>query len=97
MGYFVHAHYDKEMDERRETRIRAAITRCDAWGRTGSRVDWEGEGDDPRKPVKTKLEIYVDEQERAQRLASELRGCGMAVAVSQEATASGRLVHSPKD
>ena len=49
MGYFVHAHYDKEMDERRETRIRAAITRCDAWGRTGSRVDWEGEGDDPSK------------------------------------------------
>jgi hypothetical protein len=47
--------------------------------------------------VKTKLEIYFGEQERAQRLASELRGCGMAVAVSQEATASGRLVYSPKD
>jgi hypothetical protein len=47
--------------------------------------------------VKTKLEIYVDEQERAQRLASELRGCGMAVAVSQEATASGRLIYSLKD
>ena len=92
MGYFVHARYYKEMDERRETRIHDAITRCDAWGLQAagegwsvSRVDWEIEGDDPTKPVATKLEIYVGEEERAQRLASELRGCGMAVAVSREA------------
>ena len=98
-GYFVHAIYKPKMDQRREKRTQDALKRCDAWGHTPppmsaslggnqvqlnfSNVDWTGYDDG----TETELEIFIDDPARAQRLAAELRCCGMSAAVSQEATA----------
>jgi hypothetical protein len=84
----VKAQYAGKINGRREERVHAALTRCDVRlfepvpevkGKAGfSDLEWteneEGRGE-------TKLTICVAEQERATRLASELRACGMMVAI----------------
>jgi hypothetical protein len=97
MTFLVHANYGPKLDKRREERIHAALTRCDAWGNRPpllgsindqdvqvhfSNVNWCSS--DNNKD--TEIEIYVDTEERARRLAGELRCCGLAVAVSREET-----------
>jgi hypothetical protein len=88
MTFFVHAIYRSEIDRRHEGRIRAAIDRCDMWGSTplltidGQKVRWlriwkeDGGGNS--------VELYTDDEARAQRLASEFRGCGMVARISTE-------------
>ena len=90
------ATYAAKMTERREQRIRAAFKQCDVHavratmtGRFGeedfpivlSDIDWTS-GEDG---TETELKIFIgdDDMERATRLASELRACGMVASVQR--------------
>jgi hypothetical protein len=86
----VTAQYQGKMDERREQRIHAAFKRCDVQTAAHSAYVLKS-GDGSEIPVMftnvewtsnedgtdTELTIYVDGCERATRLASELRACGL--------------------
>jgi hypothetical protein len=93
--YMVTAIYEPKMDKKREKRINAALDRCnvkravhmgnaatedgDYFPICFSEINWmsckDGSG--------TELEISVDDdRERAKRLASELRACGMVTAIA---------------
>jgi hypothetical protein len=82
----VRAHYEGAIDDRRELRIHAAFTHCDVRvsmfdPEAPGEVDWTADEDG------TDIEIYVPDRkdtpaaERAQRLADELRGCGLVVSI----------------
>ena len=90
--FVVTATYEGKMDKRREQRIHAAFKRCgvllpvlqpltpeqQANGEfpiAFTNVEWISNEDD----TETELTIYVDGHERATRLASELRACGLQV------------------
>ncbi len=91
LAFLVKARYEGEIDDRREQRIHAAFDRCGV--RVGvfstadaiepgevrvgfSDVDWsQGENDDGE--IEHQIEIYVGDRERAVRLVSELKACGM--------------------
>jgi hypothetical protein len=89
-GFLIDAKYAPKMEAKREARIYALMDRFgvkmsvytihqDGSITAGdfSELDWCSceDGTD------THLEIFVAEQERAKRLASELRACGMVTAV----------------
>jgi hypothetical protein len=88
-GFIINARYEPKIDERREQRILDALERCDvSMGAlmpftldgapvTFSDVDWNSNRDGSAN----ELEIYVGGQDRATRLAAELRACGMVVHV----------------
>lgn len=91
-GFFVTANYLPKMDDRRRARIEAAITAAGArfavvapaievegqmMSVITTDVDWNcDEGD-----TDTQMEIFVADGERANRLAAELRACGMTASV----------------
>jgi hypothetical protein len=72
------AKYEGKIDDRREQRIHAAFKRCGVSPRFD--VDWTSEDETDHE-----LEIFVgDGLERANRLAAELRACGMIVVMRAE-------------
>jgi hypothetical protein len=92
--FIVTARYQGKMDKRREQRI---YTACDRYGvrvvahpvyvlmaEDGSKIpitrtdiEWTQNDDGSDHGLK----IYIDDRERATRLASELRACGLMVSV----------------
>ena len=94
--FVVTATYEGKMDKRREQRIHAAFERCrvrlpvlvepltpeqQANGVipiSFTNVEWTSNEDG----TQTELTIYVDGHERATRLASELRACGLLVGMA---------------
>ncbi|MFZ2078922.1 MAG: hypothetical protein WAV38_20165 [Xanthobacteraceae bacterium] len=80
MIVIVTATYKGEIDARRERRIKAAVERC---GELWVRVDWTEHKFGGH--ITTELTIAIcDDHERAIRLASELRACGLMVGVATE-------------
>jgi hypothetical protein len=93
--FILNASYAPKLDKKREQRIYDVFKRCGV--RLGvpmpgmmfngqevqcfySDVDWNSH----RNGTNTELEIYAgDDQERAFRLAAELRTCGMVVSVHE--------------
>ena len=83
--FVVTATYEGKMDQRRKQRIYAALERCDLWmpavpssGFSYPDVNWTSNEDG----TETDVEIYVKGHERATRLASELRACGLLVSIA---------------
>jgi hypothetical protein len=80
------ASYAPKLEKRREERIHAAL--FDKHKVRVTELDWMGGAGD----TDTEIEIYIDgneshgrgdPQERATRLASDLRACGMAVTIER--------------
>jgi hypothetical protein len=76
--FVVTATYEGKMDKRREQRIHAAFGRCGV--RLSVSVEWTSNEDG----TQTELTIYVDDHERAARLKSELRACGLLVGTAAQ-------------
>jgi hypothetical protein len=90
----VRAHYEDAIDDQREQRIREALERCRVRGyppqevvigrfllRQQSDVVWNRSADGTEHDLKVRLLRGRTVQERAQRLADELRDCGLVVSV----------------
>jgi hypothetical protein len=72
--FIVKATYHGKIDARREQRIDAVLDRCGVGGNWG--VQWLS------YPTELRIEIAGDE--RATRLASELRACGLLVSIGPD-------------
>jgi hypothetical protein len=69
------ARFEPEMDERRNKRIEDVLERYDLL----FRVDWNASS----HATNTSIWLEVDGHEKASRVASELRACGMAVVLKE--------------
>jgi hypothetical protein len=82
--FIVTASYEGKIDVRRERRIHAAFKRCGVclcrseYG--GGDVNWMQND----AATDHEIEIWVDQRERATRLASELRANGLIVNIQKE-------------
>jgi hypothetical protein len=95
----VTAKYDGKKDEARENRIHKVFDRCGvrlavfdpdielAPGQFQvgfSDVDWASYGDGDDEETRLRIHVEDEEHDRAERLASELRCCGMVVGIGSD-------------
>lgn len=78
-SFIVRGYYEPKMDEKRAARIRSAMKRYRiAHVLHPGDFEWTVNLDD----AETEIKIFVDDLSRANRLASELRACGMIVGMA---------------
>jgi hypothetical protein len=80
----IHAYYGKMPDKRRQARVYEAMPRCGCFcpRELETLDDWSDEKWSFHEDAEdADVEVFVDGAERAQRLAAELRACGMVVVV----------------
>jgi hypothetical protein len=85
MGFIVTAIYESKIDEPREQRIHAVFKRC---GIRAAEIEWTAEGTSEDDLTSHQLIFTIDEHERAVRLGSELRACGLMVSIQPEREAA---------
>jgi hypothetical protein len=85
MSFIVTAIYEGKLDERREQRIHDVFMRC---GIRAAEIEWTAEGTSENDLTSNQLTFTIGEHERAVRLGSELRACGLMVSIERERATS---------